>query len=134
MNNTIRKFVNAVDKRPFSMAVATVATTTMTGMIILKATDNNTYVQERRPLTTREAHFRAMIEDAKESSWRENLKNAAMAQEQNMNIHGNQSEVSNFVDKINARSREILNRDQEYWRQKKEQENEQKLFATTTMW
>ena len=134
MNNTIRKFVNAVDKRPFSMAVATVATTTMTGMIILKATDNNTYVQERRPLTTREAHFRAMIEDAKESSWRENLKNAAMAQEQNMNIHGNQSEISNFVDKINARSREILNRDQEYWRQKKEQENEQKLFATTTMW
>jgi len=134
MNNTIRKFVNAVDKRPFSMAVATVATTTMTGMIILKATDNNTHVQERRPLTTREAHFRAMIEDAKESSWRENLKNAAMAQEQNMNIHGNQSEVSNFVDKINARSREILNRDQEYWRQKKEHENEQKLFATTTMW
>jgi len=134
MNNTIRKFVNAVDKRPFSMAVATVATTTMTGMIILKATDNNTYVQERRPLTTREAHFRAMIEDAKESSWRENLKNAAMAQEQNMNIHGNQSEISNFVDKINTRSREILNRDQEYWRQKKEHENEQKLFATTTMW
>jgi hypothetical protein len=140
MNNTIRRFVSAVDTHPFSMAIATVGTTTMTGVVFLKATDkNNAYVEQRRPLSTREAHFRAMVENAQESTWRENLQNVAMAQEQSMMVQGtagkgDQRQLSKFVTKLNARGREILHQDQEYWRQKKEYEDQQKLFTTTTVW
>lgn len=138
MNNMLRRFVTAVDTHPLSMAVATVGTTTMTGVVLLKVTDNNPYVQEeRRPLSTREAHFRAMVENAQESSWRANLQNVAMAQEQRMMMiggKGDQGQVSKFVAKLNARGREILHQDQEYWRQNKEYEDQQKLFTTTKVW
>ena len=137
MNNIFRRFVSAVDTHPFSMAVATVGTTTMTGMVLLKATDNNPYVQDQRPLSTREAHFRAMVEDAQESTWRENLRIAAIAQEQNMWMRGDkrdQGDVNSFVKRIHARSQEILREDNEFWRQKKEYESQQTLFATTTIW
>lgn len=137
MNNMLRRFVTAVDNYPFSMAVATVGTTTMTGVVVMKATDRNPYVEQRRPLSTREAHFRAMVEDAKESSWRENLETAAMAQEQSMMTHGNNADpvaLSRFLTKIDARSRKLLSEDQEYWQQKKEHENREKAFATTTIW
>ena len=109
----------------------------MTGMVMLKATSSSPYVQEPRPLTTKEAHFRAMLEDAKESTWRQNLETAAMAQGQTMMMdggEGNTIEVSNFVNKINARTREILQQDQEYWMQKEEFEKQQNLFSTTTIW
>ena len=137
MNNMFRRFVTAVDNKPFSMAVATVGTTTMTGMVVMKAVDKNPYVQERRPLSQREAHFRAMVENARDSTWRENLENAAMAQEQSMMIElgkGDQRKVSNFVKNINDRSQVILQQDREYWRQKKEHENREKLFSTTKIW
>lgn len=133
----IRRFVTAVDAHPFSMAFATVGTTTAMGVVVLNATTKNAYVQERRPLTTQEAHFRAMIDNAKDSTWRENLETAAMAQEQSMMMQGGegkQAGFSNFVKKINARSRKILHQDQEYWQQKKELENQENIFATTTIW
>ena len=132
-----RRFVTAVDTRPFSMAVATVGTTTMTGVFLLKATSSSPYMQERRPLTTKEAHFRAMLENAKESTWRENLETAAMAQSQNMMMNwgeADQVEVSKFVNKINARTEELLQQDREYWQKKEEYEKQQSIFATTTIW
>ena len=137
MNTGIfRRFVTAVDAHPFSMAIATVGTTTMTGVAILKATSNNSFVEEHRPLTMQEAHFRAMLENAKDSTWRENLATAAMAQEQSMTHGGreDQGKVSRFMKKINAHGRQILHQDQEYWQQKKEYESQQKVFATTTIW
>lgn len=109
----------------------------MTGFVVMKATDNDPYVEQRRPLSTREAHFRAMLEDAKESTWRDNLETAAMAQEQIMMAHGSNADpvaVSRFLTKIEARSRKLLREDQEYWQQKKEYENREKDFATTTIW
>ena len=135
--NVFRRFVTAVDTYPFSMAIATVGTTTMTGVVLLKATENNQYVQNQRPLSTSEAHFRAMVEDAQESTWKENFRIVALAQEQNMGIGGgnkDQREVANFLKRIDARSQEILREDQEFWRQKKEYENQQAVFATTAMW
>ena len=137
MNNALRRFVTAVDTYPFSMAVATVGTTTMTGFVLMKATEKTSSVQQRRPLSTREAHFRAMIEDAQESTWRENLENAAMAQEHTMMVNGvkgDQAVASSFLKKIDARSRKILRQDQEFWKQKKEFEKQKEVFATTTIW
>ncbi len=135
MNNMLRRFVHAVDSHPFSMAVATVGTTTMTGMVLLKATDKNPFSGQRRPLSTQEAHFRAMVEEAKESTWRENIEIVAMAQEHSMMMsEGDQRRVSSFMKKIDDRGQQILHRDKEFWQQQKDSEEQEKLFATTTVW
>ncbi len=117
------------------MSVATVGTTTMTGVVLLKATDNNPCIeqQRRRPLSIREAHFRAMVENAKQSTWRENLEIAAMAQEQNMG-QGDRRVISSFWEKIDYKSQQILRRDREFWQQKKESQDKEMIFATTTIW
>ena len=107
----------------------------MTGVVLLKATDNNrcSEPQRRRPLSIQEAHFRAMVENAKESTWRENLEIAAMAQEQNMG-QGDRRATSSFWKKIDYKSQQILRQDKEFWQQKKESQDKEKLFATTTIW
>ena len=85
-----------------------------------------------------EAHFRAMIENAQESTWQEKWETAAMAQEQLMMTPGNkgsnEQKISRFVQKINARSKKLVQQDQDYWSRRQEFEKEQTLFATTTMW
>jgi len=141
MNHMLRRFVSAVDTYPVSMAAATVGTTTMTGMVLLNVTNNSNNnpnaVHQRRPLTMQEAHFRAMIDSAQESTWQEKWETAAMAQEQLMmpeNKGINQQKISKFVQKINARSKKLMQQDQDYWSQRQEFEKEQTLFATTTMW
>ena len=121
------------------MAAATVGTTTVVGLALLECTSQTNDLRSahpQRPLTVQEAHFRAMIEDARESTWKEKWDTVAMAQEQLMvpGSRRNPEKAAEFVEKINARSKEIVERDQEQWRQRKEFENEQNRFATTIVW
>jgi len=51
----------------------------------------------------------AMIENARESSWEENLSNAMQAQERFM-LPGRKSDTPEFLDKIKKRSDDIMER------------------------
>merc|ERR1740130_937877 len=70
------------------MSAATVGTTTMVGVVLLNTIvdvpigdhQNSHY----RQLTIQEANLQAMIENAQQSTWRENLQNASLAQENSM--------------------------------------------------
>lgn len=138
----IRRFVHAVDTNPVMMAVATVGTTTMVGVVLLNTivvAPISDQTSHYRQLTIREARFQAMIENAQQSTWRENLQNASLAQENLMKQRrvGNQhqgGEASTFMNKIHGRGKEIIRQNQEYLRRRKELENENEQWSTTKIW
>mmetsp|Transcript_12531 Transcript_12531/g.29363 ORF Transcript_12531/g.29363 Transcript_12531/m.29363 type:complete len:144 (-) Transcript_12531:216-647(-) len=143
MKRLFLRFVTAVDRHPVSMAAVTVGTTTMAGVALMAVTNyshSNSHgsgTQARRPLTPQEAHFRAMVEHAQQSTWRERWDTVAMAQEQVLRqgtSETNEKAASEFVQTNHARSKELLRRDREYWRQREESEKEKELFETTTIW
>jgi len=142
VKNFVRRFVHAVDTNPVMMAVATVGTTTMVGVVLLNTivvAPISDQTSHYRQLTIREARFQAMIENAQQSTWRENLQNASLAQENLMKQRrvGNQhqgGEASTFMNKIHGRGKEIIRQNQEYLRRRKELENENEQWSTTKIW
>ena len=75
--------------------------------IIDGGNDNHHKRNPTHKMSLDEARLIAMLENAKESSWRENLENAVGAQEQFM-LPGRQRKEPEFMDRIERRSIEIL--------------------------
>mmetsp|Transcript_20831 Transcript_20831/g.23876 ORF Transcript_20831/g.23876 Transcript_20831/m.23876 type:complete len:149 (+) Transcript_20831:227-673(+) len=143
----IRRFVHAVDTYPVMMSVATVGTTTMVGVVLLNTvvkidpiSDHSHY----RQLTIQEANFQAMLEIARQSTFREKLQNASFATENLMmqrrvehyqhHQEGGGGEASTFMNRIHGRGKEILRQNQEYLRQRTELEHEKEQWSTTKIW
>ena len=78
-------------------------------------------------VTRNEAQLSAMVQNAKNSSWQENLRNAADAQERFMlpgrNVDGDSDKVPEYISNISKRSEEII----ETKRREKESRNDQSL-------
>mmetsp|Transcript_21595 Transcript_21595/g.45168 ORF Transcript_21595/g.45168 Transcript_21595/m.45168 type:complete len:164 (+) Transcript_21595:82-573(+) len=82
------------------------------------------------PTTLQEAQLKAMVENAKKSSWKENLENAVDAHSRFMlpGIAGKGEDTPEYVKKIDERSEEILRKQEE----KKEQERRLEQDPTRT--
>jgi len=79
-------------------------------------------------ITTRnEAQLSAMVQNAKNSSWQENLRNAADAQERFMlpgkNVDDDSDKVPEYISNISKRSEEII----ETKKREKELKNDQSM-------
>ena len=78
-------------------------------------------------VTTNEAQLSAMVQNAKNSSWQENLRNAADAQERFMlpgrNVDSDSDKVPEYISNISKRSEEII----ETKRREKEIKNDQSM-------
>ena len=102
--------------------------------IIDGGNDNHYKRESTQKMSLDEARLIAMLENAKESSWRENVENAVGAQEQFMLPGRNRKELK-FMDRIEQRSMEILRNQHEKLdkeeRRKREKEEEE---GTITFW
>jgi len=82
-------------------------------------------------VTRNEAQLAAMLENAKKSSWQENLHNAADAQQRFMlpgqDVDGGR-DAPEYLQRIDQRSREIMRDENE--RRKQERQNEKDPSAT----
>lgn len=76
-----------------------------------------------RARTIKEAQLQAMIENAHNSTWQENLDNAMQAQKRFMLPNRRHSEPA-FLRKIDERSREILREEEQKTREEKEARKE----------
>jgi hypothetical protein len=85
------------------------------------------HIEARKTMSHEQARLRAMIENAKESTWQENLENAAKAQA-NFMLPGRSKEVPDFMANIEQRSMDIMKKQQE------EMEREKKRKITTRIW
>lgn len=84
------------------------------------------------PLTIEQARLRAMIENAQQSTWQQNLDNALVAQEKFMLGNERGEKAPAFMKKIEARSQELM---QEAEQQRQlEMEKEKKRKVTTKIW
>jgi hypothetical protein len=88
---------------------------------------------ETAPLLTMEqARLRAMIENAQQSTWQENLDNALIAQEKFMLGNERGEKEPEFMKKIEARSQELIQQAEQ--RRQLDLEREKKRKITTRMW
>lgn len=81
-----------------------------------------------KKMTMEEARLAAMVENARKSSWKENLDNALQAQDQFM-LPG-QFEKPEFMDKIDKRGLEIMKSQHD----RIERQEEEKRKETTKFW
>jgi hypothetical protein len=84
-------------------------------------------------MTLEQARLRAMIENAQQSTWQENLDNALVAQEKFMLGSERGEKAPEFMKKIEARSQELMQQQAEQQRQR-DLEHEEKRDVTTRMW
>jgi hypothetical protein len=125
-------FLQAARRHPGSLATATIGGFAFAGWLLLTIVESGRHEApipgaKKKPMTLEEARLRAMIENAKESSWEQNLDNAVQAQEQFM-LPGRPHETPHYMTKIETRSKEIMKQQQE------EMEREKKRKVTTRFW
>mmetsp|Transcript_32772 Transcript_32772/g.33123 ORF Transcript_32772/g.33123 Transcript_32772/m.33123 type:complete len:151 (+) Transcript_32772:2-454(+) len=112
-NKAHQLFLRYAQTHPKSLAMALCGSTTLVGIVLFKIIDDghDDYDYNKRntkqKMTIEEARLIAMLENAKESSWQENVENAVDAQEHFV-LPGRQRNVPKFMDKIDQRSFEIL--------------------------
>jgi hypothetical protein len=83
-------------------------------------------------LTIEQARLRAMIENAQQSTWQENLDNALVAQEKFMLGNERGEREPEFMKKIEARSQELMQQAKQ--KRQLDLEKEKKRMVTTRMW
>mmetsp|Transcript_2065 Transcript_2065/g.3255 ORF Transcript_2065/g.3255 Transcript_2065/m.3255 type:complete len:137 (+) Transcript_2065:39-449(+) len=114
-------FVRLMLNHRFSVfVVGTLAASIGTGWVSYSIIENRKHVPEEedpstesRQLTAEEARLRAMIENAQNSSFEENMSNALQAHERFMLPNHRHDESIPLVKKIDQRSRELLQQDHE---------------------
>ncbi|KAG7374795.1 hypothetical protein IV203_013890 [Nitzschia inconspicua] len=84
------------------------------------------------PMSIEQARLRAMIENAQQSSWQQNLDNALVAQEKFLLGNERGEKSPEFMKKIEARSKELM--EQAEQQQRLEIEREKKRKLTTKIW
>jgi hypothetical protein len=129
LRRTSNNVLKTVGTRPGASLVTAAVTSTALGylcFLLVVGQSNETPSLHPRSISHEEARLRAMVENAQQSSFQENLENAVQAQEQFM-LPGRSRERPEFIEKINRRADEIM----------KEQEQQKKLArkgSTTTFW
>eukprot|EP00980_Cylindrotheca_fusiformis_P003239 scaffold735_cov116-Cylindrotheca_fusiformis.AAC.9 len=109
LNDAHRLLLKYAQTHPGTLTMALLGGSTLAGIVAFKIVDDGE-AYRRDPsekMTMEEARLIAMLENAKESNWRQNLENAVDAQEQFM-LPNAKREVPDFMSQIDNRSREIL--------------------------
>jgi len=109
-NQAHRLLLQYANSHPGTATLALVGASTGVGVALLKVIDNGDDPYKRDPkekMSMEEARFIAMVKDAKESSWQENLENAASAQDRFM-LPGRQRDSPKFMTEIDRRSMKIM--------------------------
>eukprot|EP00534_Pseudo-nitzschia_fraudulenta_P010905 CAMPEP_0201216658 /NCGR_PEP_ID=MMETSP0851-20130426/189637_1 /ASSEMBLY_ACC=CAM_ASM_000631 /TAXON_ID=183588 /ORGANISM="Pseudo-nitzschia fraudulenta, Strain WWA7" /LENGTH=142 /DNA_ID=CAMNT_0047506245 /DNA_START=55 /DNA_END=483 /DNA_ORIENTATION=+ len=111
LNKAHNLFLRYAQTHPKSLTMGMLGGSTLVGVVlfgIIDDGDDNSYKRDpQQKMSMEEARLIAMLENAKESSWRENVENAIDAQEQFM-LPGRQRKEPKFMDRIEQRSTEIL--------------------------
>lgn len=111
LNRAHNAFLRYAQTHPKSMTMGLLGGSTLVGVVLFRIIDGgNDNDYKRNPdqkMSVGEARLIAMLENAKESSWQENVENAIDAQEQFM-LPGRNRKEPKFMDKIEERSMEIL--------------------------
>lgn len=130
-------FSRLIQKNFSKVIVASLAGTGLLGLLSFQVVDgrmqasqqhnaNGSGDAENREISRDEALVRAMIENAKDSSWKENLNNAVQAHERFM-LPGRPTEEPEFLDKVAKKSEKILEKQKQ---QQSEKENQTEKFST----
>jgi len=135
LNRAHNKFLRYAQTHPGSLTMALLGGSTLAGLVLFKIIDGgHDYDYKRNPkqkMSLDEARVIAMLENAKESSWQENIENAVDAQEQFM-LPGRRREEPKFMDKIELRSMEILRNQHDKLDEEEKRKREES--TTTTYW
>lgn len=136
MNKYQRLFRHYAEHHPKTSTAALLAGTAVTCWAMVTFIEMRDARDERRyaerlansndgstTTSPQEAQLKAMIENAKKSSWKENLQNAADAQERFM-LPGRSNEVPEYVKRIDERREEILREEKERSHQEGEREKD----------
>jgi hypothetical protein len=109
LNEAHRVFLRYAQSHPGTLTLALLGGSTLAGVVAFKIVDDGeSYTRDsKEKMSWEEARLIAMLENAQESSWHQNLENAVDAQEQFM-LPNAQREVPDFMSKIDHRSKEIL--------------------------
>jgi hypothetical protein len=109
LNEAHRVFLNYAQSHPGTLTLAMLGGTTLAGVVAVKIVENGeSYTRDsQEKMSWEEARLIAMLENAKESSWTQNLENAVDAQGQFM-VPNAEGEVPEFMSKIDQRCMEIL--------------------------
>ena len=138
LNRAHNSFLRYAQTHPKSMTVGLISGSALVGVVLFRIIDGgneNDYKRDpNQKMTLGEARLIAMLENAKESSWQENVENAIDAQEQFM-LPGRNRKEPRFMDKIEQRSIEILQDqhkkfDEEERRKRRKEEEE----GSTSFW
>lgn len=106
-----RLFLRYAQTHPGSLTIGILAGSTIVGVGLFKLMDDDVTQYKRDPkqkMSLEEARLVAMLENAKQSSWQENLDNAVEAQEKFMLPNSQRDAPTALMDSIDQRSKEIL--------------------------
>jgi hypothetical protein len=136
LNRAHNSFLRYAQTHPKSMAMALIGGSTFVGVVLFRIIDDGNDSDYKRDskqkMSLDEARLIAMLENAKESSWRENVETAVDAQERFM-LPGRQRIESKFMNKIEQRSIEILQNQHEKL-DEEERKKIEKEENTTSFW
>ena len=136
LNSAHNSFLRYAQTHPKSMGMALISGSAFVGIALFRIIDGGNEIDYKRApkqkMSLDEARLIAMLENAKESSWQENVNNAVDAHEQFM-LPGRNRKEPKFMDRIEQRSMEILRNhhdkiDEEERRKREEEE------GTTSFW
>jgi hypothetical protein len=138
LNRAHNTFLRYAQTHPKSMTLALMGGSTLVGVFLFRIIDggnDNDYKRNpKQKMSLDEARLIAMLENAKESSWRENVENAIDAQEQFM-LPGRGRKEPKFMDSIEERSVEILrNHHEKIDEEERERREEEEEENTTSFW
>ena len=130
VQRSVRWFLRTLDTHPIFLSLVTVSGFALAGIVtwsmlekrqedaslsmLTKSPTNTTSTSNKKRkqlMSAEEARLRAMVENAKESTWKENLDNAAAAHA-NFMLPGRSNGMPDFMANIDRKSQEILKEDQ----------------------
>uniref|UniRef100_A0A7R9WQK8 Uncharacterized protein n=1 Tax=Craspedostauros australis TaxID=1486917 RepID=A0A7R9WQK8_9STRA len=120
MQSMLRKLVELTHSHPKSIMAGSMGLTVGSGIILYNLVGRqqqhelraHLHKNKRHPMTPEEARVRAMIEQAKESTWQENLDRAFAAQDRFMLPGRDFGSSPKFVKQIDERSQQLLQKDE----------------------
>ena len=137
LNRAHNSFLRYAQTHPKSMAMALLGGSTVVGVVLFRIIDDGHESHYKRnpsqKMSLDEARLIAMLENAKESSWQENVETAVDAQERFM-LPGRQRTESQFMNKIERRSVEILQNQHEKLDEEERIKTEKEENNTTSFW